>query len=223
MIESWNHAGVPTRADFSNAHRQYARIATLDATARTYPRNDSEYPASARRWLVASLPSDRSSALRLPVTMNNEPAPATIKNHGEIETPTAMPPAIARSTKPHATAARSSTGSCLSQTLYANVNARYPPTISTSCQRAANDRKRAAAAKPIPAATAVLTDTSPATGLVPGLRGMQPAGLDVERVVEEVRCARGQAEAHECDEGGMRGPSVRTPAVSGCGGRRERS
>ena len=37
--------------------------------------------------------------------MNSEPAPATMRNHGEIDTPTAMPPAIVRSTKPHATAA----------------------------------------------------------------------------------------------------------------------
>src|SRR4029077_13995125 len=33
-IASWNHTGLPTVDDFSNAHRQYARIVTLDATAR---------------------------------------------------------------------------------------------------------------------------------------------------------------------------------------------
>ena len=32
---SSNHTGLPTSDDFSNAHRQYARIVTLDATART--------------------------------------------------------------------------------------------------------------------------------------------------------------------------------------------
>ena len=45
----------------------------------------SVYPSSDRRWLAASVPSDRSSALRLPVTMNSDPAPATIRNHGEID------------------------------------------------------------------------------------------------------------------------------------------
>ena len=94
--------------------------------------------------------------------MNIDPAPATIKNHGEIETPTAMPPAIARKTNPDATAARSSTGSCFSHTLYAKVNARYPPITSASCHRAANDSRIDATASPIPAAIAVLTATSPA-------------------------------------------------------------
>ena len=58
------------------------------------------YPASERRWLTAPSPSWRSSALRLPVTMNSDADPATMRNHGEIGTPTATPPAIVRSTKP---------------------------------------------------------------------------------------------------------------------------
>ena len=44
MIDSWNQAGVPTRSDFSNAQRQYARIATLDATGYQIRRTTSYAP-----------------------------------------------------------------------------------------------------------------------------------------------------------------------------------
>ena len=82
------------------------------------------YEASARRVVATPIPISNFSALRFPVTTNSAPAPATIRNHGEIDTPTATPPAIARNTNPDDTAKRSNTGSCLSQRLYAVVSAR---------------------------------------------------------------------------------------------------
>src|SRR3954453_13697288 len=99
MIESWYHTALPAVAvvvsalptidDFSNAQRQYARIVTLAATARTKPRNATEYIWSARRCATAPSPNSTSSAWRLPVTMNSDADPATIKNQGEITTGTA--------------------------------------------------------------------------------------------------------------------------------------
>ena len=55
---------------------------------------------------------------------NGTAAPATIRNHGEISTPTATPPAIVRRTNPAATAAISRTASCFSHVLR-TVRARY--------------------------------------------------------------------------------------------------
>jgi hypothetical protein len=49
--------------------------------------------------------------------MNSEPKLATMRNQLEMGTPAATPPEMARSTNPEATAARSITGSCLSQRL----------------------------------------------------------------------------------------------------------
>ena len=46
--------------------------------------------------------------------MNNEPNEATSRNHWLSGTPTATPPAIARSRKPLETTARSITGRCFS-------------------------------------------------------------------------------------------------------------
>src|SRR4051794_29724963 len=109
-IESSNQIAVPTLDDCSNAHRQYATMVTVDDTARTYVKNACEYMSSERRVPAPSL-SSVSSAYRLPVTMNSDAEPATIRNHGEMETPTATPPAIVRSTNPAATHARSSTAS----------------------------------------------------------------------------------------------------------------
>ena len=40
--DSWNHTSFPTSADFSKAHRQYARIAIADDTPRTYARYSRE-------------------------------------------------------------------------------------------------------------------------------------------------------------------------------------
>src|SRR5262245_27099833 len=100
MIETSNQEVSPTRPDTSKAQRQYARIATLEVTARTYPGYEVEYISSDGRTPAASSPSSNSSAWRLPVTMKNDPAPATMRNHGEISTPTATPPAIARRTNP---------------------------------------------------------------------------------------------------------------------------
>src|SRR3954471_6755387 len=117
MIDSSNQVVFPVWLELSNAQRQSARIATDDDTARTYSRNEAEYCASALRCPAASLPSSICSAWRFPVTMNSEPAAATIRNHVEIGTSTAAPPATARSTKPAATAARSITASCFSQAL----------------------------------------------------------------------------------------------------------
>ena len=70
---------------------------------------------------AASSPSSVCSAERLPVTTNSAPDAATMRNQLLIDTPTATPPATVRSTNPEATAARSSTGSCFNQMLYASV------------------------------------------------------------------------------------------------------
>ena len=53
--------------------------------------------------------------------MNSDPAPATMRNQSESGTPVATPPAMARNTKPAATAARSITGSYFSQVVYEMV------------------------------------------------------------------------------------------------------
>jgi hypothetical protein len=50
--------------------------------------------------------------------MNSEPAPATMRNQSDSVTPVAAPPAMARKTKPAATAARTMTGSYYSQVVY---------------------------------------------------------------------------------------------------------
>ncbi len=77
-----------------------------------------EYSPSVRRCSNESEPSSTCSAWRFPVTMNSEPAPATMRNQSERRTPVATPPAMARNTKPAATAARSMTGSYFSHVVY---------------------------------------------------------------------------------------------------------
>ena len=66
----------------------------------------------------------RSSDIRLPATMNRLPNMATIKNHSEIGTPTATPPAMARRTKPAATAARSRITSSFNHRVYSTWTAK---------------------------------------------------------------------------------------------------
>ena len=61
--------------------------------------------------------------MRLPTTMNNDPNDATMKNQFEIGTSTAVAPAIARSTNPAATTTTSTTATCFSHWLYAEVRA----------------------------------------------------------------------------------------------------
>ena len=53
--------------------------------------------------------------------MNSEPKPATIKNHSEIGSPDATPPAIARRRKPMARRTNSITGSFFKKSEYAPV------------------------------------------------------------------------------------------------------
>src|SRR6476660_5265560 len=161
MIASWNQTGFPERAEASKAQRQYARIAIVDEIARTYPRSAVEYCARERRCRTASAPSSLCSAERFPVTTNIAPAAATMRNQLLIGTPTATPPATARRTKPDATAARSSTGSCFSQALYVIVIATYAATTRVRCQVATNESAIAAAISIVFYNSTAATETSP--------------------------------------------------------------
>ena len=89
-------------------------MVTPVARVRTWFRNEAEYSPSTARVLTE--PTDSaSSAERLPATMNSDPKQATMRNQSDTWTPVAAAPATARMTKPAATAARSTTATCLSQ------------------------------------------------------------------------------------------------------------
>ena len=191
-IESSNHVASPTaprllerpqavREDRdARRHRAHVHEERL--------RVEVERPSVVRR-VVAQL---EQLAWRLPVTMNSDPAPATIRNHGEISTPTATPPAIARSTNPAATAPRSSTASCLSHTLYASGEADVSERRrSASCGRA-NERQpdRDGCSNDTGDDRAARPRSSPdATGRRCFV-GCVAVGVDVERVVQVVGAAR---------------------------------
>ena len=89
------------------------------------------------------------------------------------------------------------------------VNARYPAITAANCQRAANDSSNDDGDED------VATDDGGACADLAGgdrpvlLLRMRPVGLGVDRVVQEVRPARRQAEAHERDQC----PGTPPPAV----------
>ena len=60
--------------------------------------------------------------------MNSEPNAMTSRNHCEISTSAAAPPATARSRKPDETNAMSSTGWCLSPKQYMSCSTMYTAT-----------------------------------------------------------------------------------------------
>ena len=118
----------------------------------------------------------------------------------------------ARATKPHATAPRSSTGSCLSQTLYAMVERDVAADHERQLPAGRERQRDRGGAEHDPAghrrvhAHLARRDRSVLLGRV------APVGLDVDRVVDEVGRARGQAEADECDAGAERRLRVRDHA-----------
>ena len=69
------------------------------------------------RTAAASSPISRSSAYRLPVTMNSDPNTVHSTNQLDITTPAATAPPAARSTKPEATATMSITATCFNHAL----------------------------------------------------------------------------------------------------------
>ena len=142
---------------------------------------------------------------------------ATIRNQSESTTPVAMPPAMARSTKPELTAARSMIGSCLSHRLYAVVMTTYNPTTRAnrypaSNQASANDTARST--EPTPMANWGAT-TPEATGryrLVGWRRSRSASMVSLRKYVPEAAIQKIPKAPSALSRAS---PWVRTPAAPG--------
>ena len=202
MIDSSNHGRrrrpAPTSRTPTGSRRGSRRSTRPRARSRGTLR-------STRRASGGGCPrrrrARRSSALRLPVTMNSEPAPATIRNHGEMSTPTATPPAIGAQHEPGGDGGEVEHRLVLQPEAVrererdvAGDDERELPARQRTTARSRRRRgttaadDRGAHRRPRPAATGRKR-----------LRGVQAVGVDVERVVQVVGAARGEAEADERD------------------------